>query len=295
MRTIRYPIEHNSRGDTFKIYPLADWHVGAKAFDEKLFKEQVKTIENDPSAYWVGLGDYIDGICQVGDKRYTPETLAPWVLGNTDLMDVQAEYAADLVKPIAHKCMGLIEGNHDADSKRYYARSIYWQFARMIANRGKLDVTQLAFGYQGFLQIPFRRVAKTGRRCDSWQLTLYLQHGFGGGRLPGGHALALGRIMSDYFADICLMGHRHVLHFLSNNLIMPGTTVPQVRRRYGAFVPSYLGTYLEPKISGEPIDAYPEKLALPGLPRGTFPIEVYPEKRRIKFAIEGDVTGEMVS
>lgn len=295
MRTIRYPIEHNSREDSFRIYPLADWHVGAKAFDEKLFREQVKVIENDPHAYWFGLGDYIEGICQVGDKRYVPETLASWVLGNTDLMDVQAEYAADLVSPIAHKCMGLIEGNHDADSKKYYARSIYWQFARMIASRGKLDITKLALGYQGFLQIPFRRVAKTGKRCDSWQLTFYLQHGFGGGRLPGGHALALGRIMSDYWADVCLMGHRHVLHVISNNLIMPGVNVPQVRRRFGAFIPSWLGSYLEPKLNGEPIDTYPEKLALPELPRGTLPIEVYPDKRRIKITIEGDVTGEMVS
>lgn len=291
MRTIRVTQEYNSRGDSFKLWNLTDLHIGAKAFDEKLFRQQVKIIADDPNAYWVGGGDYVDGIFHVNDKRYKPETLAEWCLGETDVLDCQLEYAADLIKPIAHKCKALVKGNHDDDLERYHGRNVYWQLVKMIANRGELDASQLAIGWQGFLQIPFHRIAKTGKKCDAWVLTFYLQHGYGAGRLPGSHALALGRVMSDYYADIYLLGHRHVYQFLSNNLVMPGAVTAHERRRYAWFVPSFLGSYLEPKANGEPIDTYPEKLALPSTPRGSFPIEIIPDKRKVKFTIEGQVMG----
>lgn len=66
MRTLYKTLYYPHRKDTFKVYYLTDWHVGAKSFDETLFRQHVQQIKDDPSAYWIGGGDYIDAISHVG-------------------------------------------------------------------------------------------------------------------------------------------------------------------------------------------------------------------------------------
>lgn len=277
MKTIIRRLTYGSNGDTFRLWHLTDWHVGAKAFNEKLFRQHVRLIEDDPNAYWIGGGDYIDGICHVGDKRYKPETLANWVLGETDVMTVQADYAVSLVKPIAYKCLALAEGNHEWTAKNHYSRDIYAYIVKQIAQFAGVEPGTLALGAGGFVLPTFARV--TGMHsANHWRFRVFTHHGYGGGRLPGGHALTLGRALADFEADLVLMGHRHVL-----------CVVPKVIQRhngaftrYGVFMPSYLNSTLEPRADGMPVDTYPELMGLPATPVGAFPIEICPWERRIE-------------
>lgn len=280
MKTIRHSLEYSSALDTFRLYHLTDWHVGARAFNEKLFRQHVKAIADDPTAYWIGGGDYIDAVTQVNDKRYKPETLAAWVLGHTDLMAAQADYAVDLIKPIAHRCLGLVEGNHEWTARNHYARDIYAYIVKEIAHEAGKTAGDLALGAGGFVVLSFTRVSgKT--KANQWRFRIFAHHGYGGGRLPGGHALTLGRALGDYEADLILMGHRHVL-----------SVVPKVIQRYNgpftryaAFVPSYLNSTIEPNADGMPVDTYPELMGLPATPIGTFPIEVMPFERRVELRV----------
>lgn len=277
MKTITRRLTYSSITEKFTLYHLTDWHVGAKAFNEKLFKCAVREIEENPNAFWIGGGDYIDGICHVGDKRYKPETLAKWALGETDLMSVQADYAVALVKPIVRKCLALVEGNHEWTARNHYSRDIYAYIVRQIAQMAGVEPGSLALGAGGFVLPTFARVSN-GTAANHWRLRIFAHRGYGGGRLPGGHALTLGRALADFEADLVLMGHRHVL-----------SVVPKVIQRhngaftrYGVFMPSYLNSTLEPRPDGMPVDTYPELMGLPATPVGAFPIEIWPFERRLE-------------
>lgn len=280
MKTIRHTIEYSSTLETVRLYHLTDWHVGARAFNERLFKQHVKAIADDDRAYWIGGGDYIDAICHVGDKRYKPETLATWALGHTDLMTAQADYAVNLVKPIAHKCLALAEGNHEWGARNHYARDIYAYIVREIARAAGKDTGDLALGAGGFVLPTFVRLAGS-TRANHWRMRIFVHHGYGGGRLPGGHALTLGRALGDYEADLILMGHRHVLAVVPKII----QRANGVFTRYAAFVPSYLNSTLEPLADGMPIDTYPELMGLPATPAGTFPIEIMPFERKVELRV----------
>lgn len=284
MRTIKPVIYYPSREDTFSLWYLTDLHLGAKACDEKLLKQHIKAIEDDPNARWIGGGDYIDAICHVGDKRYHPETLADWTLGETDIMGAQVDYFLNLTKPIAGKCLGLGSGNHENVSLRFYSRNIYWELVKGLATHANVPPESLGYGVQGYILPTFRR-GNESSYGNSWQMVIYAHHGYGGGRLPGGHALTLGRTLGDTYCDLALMGHRHVLQVLSKQQVYPGRRGVATRESWGVFMPSYLGQYLPISKNGKTVDTYPEQAALPAQTLGAFPIEVLPMERRFRMLI----------
>lgn len=291
MRTLNRTVYYPSRGDTFRLMHLTDLHIGAKACDEKLLEKHVRMIEDDPNMYWIGGGDYIDAICQVGDKRYQPESIAPWAFGYTDIMGVQIEYLLDnYLMRIAHKCWGLGVGNHEYNADKHYGRQVYWDIVKPIAQKAGVAPETLAFGVQGFVVPTFRR-GTAESNGNSWKMVIYVHHGFGGGRLPGGHALTLGRILGDYFCDLALLGHRHVFQVVSKYQTVPGDRTARTRESIGVFMPSYLGQYLEPMPNGKPVDTYPELLALPATPLGAFPIVIRPSERKITLEYSSGVIG----
>lgn len=290
MRTLQHILYYPSRSDHYNIWHLTDLHVGAKAFDEKLFRQHVKEIEADPMARWIGGGDYIDAVCHVGDKRYNPEVLAEWALGENDVMGAQIDYAVNLMTPIARKCIGMGVGNHEFQADKHYGRQVYWEIVSQISRLAKVPAETLAYGVQGFILLNFRR-GTARSNGNSWQFIIYAHHGFGGGRLPGGHALTLHRTLSDYHCDLALMGHRHVLQIVPKTITVPGGRTAKTRQAYGIFMPSYLGQYIEPKANGKPIDTYPELFGLPATPLGAFPITVYPMARRMSLVVQSDILG----
>jgi len=74
------------------------------------------------------LEDYCEFI-NLSDKRFQPETLAKWikVQDMSDLVGRQKEKFIEYVKPIAHKCLGLVCGNHELKIKDVYERNIYME------------------------------------------------------------------------------------------------------------------------------------------------------------------------
>lgn len=285
MRTLKPVIYYPSREDSFLLWYLTDLHLGAKACNEKLLKRHIQQIADDPNARWIGGGDFIDAVCQVGDKRYHPETIADWCLGETDIMGAQVDYFLSLTKPIADKCIGLGSGNHEDVSMRFYARNIYHELVKGVAANAHVEPDTLEYGVQGFVLPTFRRGVEKSRG-NAWQMVIWCHHGWGGGRLPGGHALTLGRVLSDTYCDLALMGHRHVLQVLSKQQVIPGKRGDVVTREsWGVFMPSYLGQYLPLSRNGKAVDTYPEKMALPPQSLGAFPIEIYPMERRFKLLI----------
>lgn len=282
MRTLQHDIYHSDFGQKFRLYHITDLHLGAKACDEKLLQRDIATIEKDPHAYWILGGDTVDGICELGDKRFRPALLAKWVLrgiekGNDSILDIQAQRAITLLSPIAHKCVGIVNGNHELAALKYYRYDLYWQIVLGLANAAGVNPNRLALGIQGFVLLNFR-YGEPGNVVRSWQFKIALHHGHGGGRLPGGHALALGRMLGDFDCDMVLMGHRHTQVYVSKVIVTPFGN----RTRIGMFTPSYLHASVIPSTDERPLDTYVDEKGLPPQVLGTVPIVITPGQRRVE-------------
>ena len=296
MITLRRIIYVPSRASRVTLFPFTDTHIGARAFDEKLHRQHIARVAEDEFAYWLHLGDATDTIARKGDKRYQESTTAEWLRGEDDVITVQADYAVNLYRSIAHKCIAWGKGNHEEGALRYAGHDVYRYLVKEIARAASVEPESIAYGVQGFVSLEFRRGTPQAYR-DPWRLNLYLFHGTGGGALPGGHALALGRVLGNFDCDIALMGHRHVRQFVDKVITGParhgGTTQ---RYRAAMFVPSYLDAWVKPATRKLPVDTYIDHVGLPPLPLGTTPIVVWPEERTFDCVIgAGRTVQELVS
>lgn len=289
MLTVYRTINADSRSDVYRLYYLTDLHIGARACDEGLLKRTIKAIQDDPYALWIGGGDYIDCIARKGDKRYREGTLAPWLWGREDAIGTQRDYAVSLLEPILDKCQGMVCGNHEYAALKYVDRDIYGELLAWIGQKRGIDPYDLRLGVQGFVVLRWRRGHVKGKRKGATStMRIYCHHGFGGGRLPGGDALALGRVLGDYDCDLALMGHRHKQHILPKLIAGPSASHRGSCRmitRLALFGGHYLNAYVTPSKEGSWIDTYAEEIGLPPAPLGTPLITIKPDERRIEASI----------
>ena len=195
MKVLRADFNTESRKDTITIVPIGDVHIGAAACDEKRLQNVIDRVKNDDSCYWVGMGDYCDFINR-SDPRFSVMSLAPWIKMKelSDLAGAQRNYFLDMIKPIASKCIGLIQGNHETSIHRFYERDIYGEIVTEIKKLGNMPADkQLALEYYGWILLHFETSCdngKTGRRSiikTNWH------HGYVGGKLAGAKALEMQR------------------------------------------------------------------------------------------------------
>lgn len=243
MNLIIHRVDYHSRADEFHWYHVTDAHVGARACDEKLLRQHVRTILDDPAAIVTLGGDLVDAISRKGDKRHLESTLAPWCWGKDDVLQVQLDYLRDefLSAAFCQKVVAVLNGNHEGAPDQHQGAGLYRQIVKHIAQHKSVQPASIALGYSGFLQFQFRRVASTGRVGSGWPLTAYLTHGYGGGKLAGGHALELERMLGRFDCDIAIAGHRHTEAYvpvITSRVV--GKRVIQFKR-IGLFVAGYLG------------------------------------------------------
>ena len=286
MRVIRREFFNIKRPDLFKIVPLGDVHIGAAACDEELFRQVVKGIAKDPDAYWIGMGDMCDWI-NVQDRRSDLGVLAEWisVADLVDLGSVQKERFCEIVSPIAHKCLALVEGNHEISLRKHTERDVYREIvAQVKGDSGLSSGIQLAIGVYGWLQLCFYR---SKRREHSHIVNINLHHGFTGGKLAGGKALNMQRWLWTHNADICFWGHSH------NVGIQPEAVEEiddagnvRVMNRRGAFAGTFLRT-----VNDDGPSTYSEEKGYFPLPYGGVMAELRPgaakRKGMIRMVYEG--------
>lgn len=274
-----------SRTSRVTIWPFSDTHLGARAVNEKLLREHINYVAEDEFSYWMHLGDALDGIGRKDTKRHNEATMAEWCHGENDVITAQEERVQDLFIPIADRCLSWLYGNHEAAVLKYQERDSYRRMLSGLARAAKVEPESIGLGVQGILSILFRRGNPKSYR-DSWRLNFYLFHGSGHGGLPGGHALALGRVLGNTSCDIALMGHRHIRMY--HDRIVTGVTSTgklTTQHRAGMFVASYLDAWIKPSSGKLPIDSYVDQIGAPPVPLGTTPIIIYPDEKKFDFIV----------
>lgn len=290
MLTLKQTVYFSSRSNCVTVYPFTDTHIGARAFDEKLLRQHIAQVAEDDMAYWMHLGDATNTIGRKGDKRYQESAAADWLHGEDDVITAEADHTVNLYRPIAHKCLAWGKGNHEEGALKYGGHDVYRYLVKEMSRAANVEPETIAFGVQGFLSLEFRRGTPQSYR-DPWRLNFYLFHGTGGGALPGGHALALGRVLSNFDCDIALMGHRHVRQFVDKIITGPGKHGSATTRyRAAMFLASYLDAWVKPASNKMPVDTYVDHVGLPPLPLGTTPIVIWPNERKFDFIVGSGLT-----
>lgn len=99
-------IVHRLPGRSIKVYAIGDVHIGAAECDIEGFTSFIKQIEREPDSYIVLVGDIINNGVRSAScpTNIYEETMPP---------SAQIDKAIELLRPVAHKILGFVGGNHE--------------------------------------------------------------------------------------------------------------------------------------------------------------------------------------
>lgn len=286
MQTVIVEWRAESRAETRRVYPLFDIHGGHRACDERLLNATIRKIAEDDTAFWIGGGDYGEFINR-SDKRYDEAMVADWLVGARDLAGRQKDWILDKVKPIAKKCIGLYNGNHEDLILRKYERDIYRDLVVNIKKWAGMEPEQrLGLGWYGWIVLKYYR-SQAPSRALSTVVRIIGHHGFSTGRLAGANALNMERWAWQHDCDLAVMGHSHrrlMLDATDKKVSVAGKPWMQVKK--GAFCGSFLGRYIDDEEGAAP---YYERAGYFGKAPGTVEIILrpgaVPQDERVKIVL----------
>jgi len=249
--------KYRSKNDTVLIVPFSDFHIGNKAADKSAIERTVKWI-GEYADYWFGVGDYCDCIVpSMEEKRFDFEAL------DRELATPDEQYAwvREVLEPIKHKCLGLMQGNHDYVLYKRHGHNHVQELC------DKLGVPYL--GYSCFLRFRF------ARQKHRTTVNMFAHHGHYSGRTKGGKINKARTLDQIFDADIYCMAHVHDM----NPDIRPflkfdnhGNVIED--RKYYVLTGGYLRGY----VNG--VTTYVERGMFAPTQLGSMAIIMFPEKNR---------------
>lgn len=220
-------------GDSYRIWPISDTHLGAADVDEEVLREHVEMIRQDKNARVVFLGDVGD-LIDWRDKRFQagmwPERYMDAMHAEGGIPSETVAHALEIFSPIRKQIWCWLSGNHEYTIRSRFDREIGSEIA------AQLGVEYL--GYGGFLRVSWKN--NTSKANGGEHVTVFdLHHGWQGGRTAGAKINTLEKHLGESDADVVLRGHSHdrVAHIFPSLRIMP-TQVRDWER-----VVAHCGTY----------------------------------------------------
>lgn len=205
---------NSNRVRTIRVYMIFDVHYGSKTCAKPVVDALIQRIKSDPYALVILGGDLAEFI-NVRDKRFNPDDIDASLLENTD--NIIAKSIDDLYKwfqPIDDKIILSLSGNHELAIAKYSSsnptKSLVERWNNDIAENAKKKKKKSEIstvsgvingGYECILNLRIRSKAQE-------MVTLYLSHGWGGGRLYGSKANRILEMMYDFpNANVYASGH----------------------------------------------------------------------------------------
>jgi len=277
-RFIVYP----SRKDVFPIYNFSDTHFGSRACAVDKLKDDIRKVHDDPNAFWVGGGDYAEHI-SFSDRRFDPECVAVEIsisdMGK--LGKILNQHVRDLFKPIAHKCLGLCLGNHEAkyELEKEQKDRHGWLCQELgVANLGYSALFDVVFVRSASVKCPKLITKKFPKDKDSRaEFRFFIHHGAGSAVTPGGKLNRLIQFMHAFQADVYMIGHVHDQKAQRLTSIGADSHCDKLvsRDKIGIISGSYLKTY------AQGVTAYGEVKAYAPVPLGAAYVKINPGTREI--------------
>lgn len=240
MQTKRFIYDLDGKLSRLLVEPIGDIHIGDKNCNETKLDHRIEAIRTEKNRYWIGMGDYISNIAPyrqgMVDKRWNYGTVDRRIMTQRE----QIDYCIEKFKPIAHKCIGLLWGNHEWGSI---------EEDDFVANFCKpLGVSFL--GAKCFIYIVLNH---KGKKINNF--TIWATHGRYAGGLIGGAMNKLRRFGKKYDAEIYLMGHTHFKNIDPGEQVILDPQTMRIGRR--PKMHCLTGTFLEEDVTG--IDNYGDR------------------------------------
>jgi hypothetical protein len=168
------------------LFNLGDVHRGDLCCKERLFHKAIRAIAATENAYWVSTGDMLN--CAFKDSVSDSYKSAP--------LGVEYKTLREELRPIAHKCLGMVSSNHH----RRFERTTGMSLDEILCDG---------------LGIPFLgNSAVINLTLGRASYYIAMHHGIGGGRMRGGKTNNLERFFEIYpGCDIYMQGHTHTFDF----------------------------------------------------------------------------------
>jgi len=257
--------ERYKSGQTFRLIPLGDVHLGNANCDTKALWKTVLDIKQDKQARWIGMGDMVESIAP-NDKRWSAGGIDEKIvnLASQDRIgDVYVEKVADILNHIADKCWAYGDGNHEDKFNAAYYTNLG---VRILDQIGR---PECYVGWSGITRVVFEHASGTQRTA----LYVYHSHGWQAGRKDGAKMNGLDDLMG--YIDGChiyLQGHSHARLIKTKTKLgwNPSFTRERAQTSFGAHTGSFLRTYQEGH------SAYGERAGFPPVPIGRLEFQITP-------------------
>lgn len=185
------------------IVPISDAHYGHPLFSLKHFERTVNFIGSNKHVYTILVGDLIEAVVRGSKGNIYKQTVEP---------KMQRKNITAILKPIANKILGSVQGNHE----------------RRISEQASEDPSELI---AEDLHIPYRpsgmllKIAfgsgNEGHPDQPYVFWGYMTHGYGGARTKSAKAIKAERLASFVEADFYCMSHDHVVNASPDNYLVP--------------------------------------------------------------------------
>ena len=257
-----FPISYRW-GETIKIKPIFDVHLGNTACDVKSFKKYLD--ERDRNTYFFGGGDLFDSIIIKDTKRYRKAADAS---KGDAVIDEQVDLAEELLSPIKSRLIGLGKGNHEETIIPYGSDMI-----KRLCRR--LDCTPL--GYSGLIKLIL-----TDKGARSRVIVIRFHHGHGGGsRTLGADLTKYSRDVMYWEADVFLYGHVH----RKQTDRIPRMGLSGLKLISKPKLIGICGTYLKTYLEGTDT-TYSEKAGYPPTEIGSLTLNIKPKSNWVDMWID---------
>ena len=216
MRAIRVDLPTELK--SIEIVVIADYHYSSPNSDHDAIKRDIEYIKSRDDVYCVLAGDLLE--CALKTSLGDVYTSA------SPMEELTA--VTELLSPIADKVVGCVPGNHEG--RHYKTNGV---------DMTRLMACQLRFEsrYSEDAEVIFLRFGAdedASHRHRPMLYTIYLTHGFGGGRKEGAKLQRLADCAEIADCDVYIVGHTHLPAALKTNFIRPVPTTSSL----------YYGTHL---------------------------------------------------
>ena len=189
-----------------EIMPVADYHWADPNSDHAKIMRDIEYIRDNPNVFCILNGDLMDCAIasSIGDTYGA--TLTP--------MD-ELRACIELFKPIAHKILCIVPGNHEARHYRTNGIDLTELMCRQLGVEGRYSSTT------ALLFVRFGSIKDGHSHNRKAAYTIHVSHGSGGGRKEGGKVQRLVDMSTIVDADVYVVGHTHLPAMLKDGFARP--------------------------------------------------------------------------
>lgn len=176
-------------GDFLELDLVADSHFGPRSMDYARWCAWTDRVRERPDLYWGHLGDWW-GLGSIGAYTASDPEIVSYEQSRDDLIP-------RTLRGITDRNLFAVRGNHDARMARVLGIDVCP--VRDLCKRLRLHYA----GTERFVVVP----VTDGERTETY--TLYVHHGYGGGRSEGYGLRKAAELAHGNRADAVLIGHLH--------------------------------------------------------------------------------------